>query len=94
MLTETLDLYEGRDPRDVPAYSFREVALSIGVPTSTLRACFAGQSNFDHVLSLPADWSENQSLSSGSSDYSNLTQLDLPGFTYSWTLVGLKQRSY
>ena len=26
-LAETFDLYEGRDPREVPAYSFREVAL-------------------------------------------------------------------
>lgn len=60
---KTLDLYEGRDPRDVPAYSFREVALSIGVPPSTLRGWFVGQSNFDRVLSLPSGWSENQSLS-------------------------------
>jgi len=58
-----LDIYEGRDPRDIPAYSFREVAVSIGVPTSTLRAWCVGQSNFEHVLTLPADWSEHHALS-------------------------------
>ncbi|HUP62181.1 MAG TPA: DUF433 domain-containing protein [Thermoanaerobaculia bacterium] len=63
MLAEKFDLYEGRDPRDVPAYSFREVALSIDVPVSTLRAWCAGQSNFAHVLSLPEDWTEYHALS-------------------------------
>jgi len=63
MLAEKFDLYEGRDPRDMPAYSFREVALSIGVPVSTLRAWCVGQSNFARVLSLPHDWTEYHALS-------------------------------
>jgi uncharacterized protein (DUF433 family)/transposase-like protein len=65
MLAKTfdVDLYAGRDPRDVPAYSFREVALSIDVPASTLRAWCVGQSNFAHVLSLPDDWTEYHALS-------------------------------
>lgn len=63
MLAEKFDLYEGRDPRDVPAYSFREVALSIDVPPSTLRAWCVGQSNFARVLSLPDEWTEFHALS-------------------------------
>jgi uncharacterized protein (DUF433 family) len=58
-----VDLYEGRDPRDIPAYSFREVALSIGVPTSTVRAWCLGQSNFKSLLGLPAEWSKHHALS-------------------------------
>lgn len=58
-----LDIYEGRDPRDIPAYSFREVAVSIGVPQSTLRAWCVGQSNFRPVLTLPVDWNEHHALS-------------------------------
>lgn len=58
-----IDLYEGRDARDIPAYSFREVAISVGVPPSTLRAWCLGQSNFKRVLSLPPDWSEYHALS-------------------------------
>jgi uncharacterized protein (DUF433 family) len=63
MVAEKFDLYEGRDPRDVPAYSFREVALSIDVPVSTLRAWCVGQSNFEPVLCLPDDGSEPHTLS-------------------------------
>lgn len=63
MLAEKFDLYEGRDPRDLPAYSFREVALNIGVPASTLRAWCLGQKNFTRVLNLPDDWTEYHSLS-------------------------------
>ncbi|MEK6375880.1 MAG: DUF433 domain-containing protein [Acidobacteriota bacterium] len=58
-----VDLYEGRDPRDIPAYSFREVALSIGVPASTVRAWCLGQSNFKSLLGLPAQWSHYHALS-------------------------------
>ena len=58
-----LDLYEGRDPRDIPAYSFREVALSIGVPESTVRAWCVGQSNFKSLLALPDEWKEYHALS-------------------------------
>lgn len=63
MLAAKFDLYEGRDPRDIPAYSFREVALSIDVPISTLRAWCVGQANFARVLSLPDDWTEYHALS-------------------------------
>jgi uncharacterized protein (DUF433 family) len=58
-----IDLYEGRDPRDIPAYSFREVALSIGVPASTVRAWCLGQSNFKSLLHLPSEWHELHALS-------------------------------
>lgn len=58
-----LDLYDGRDPRDIPAYSFREVALAIGVPASTVRAWCLGQSNFKSVLALPREWNEYHALS-------------------------------
>ena len=57
------DLYAGRDPRDVPAYSFREVALAIGVPDSTVRAWCLGQSNFKSLLVLPEEWGEHHALS-------------------------------
>jgi uncharacterized protein (DUF433 family)/DNA-binding transcriptional MerR regulator len=58
-----IDLYEGRDPRDIPAYSIREVALSIGVPVSTVRAWCLGQANFRSLLGLPATWKEHHALS-------------------------------
>lgn len=58
-----VDLYAGRDPRDVPAYSFREIALAIGVPESTVRAWCIGQSNFKSLIALPADWNEYHALS-------------------------------
>jgi hypothetical protein len=57
------DLYGGRDPRDIPAYSFREVARNLSVPKSTLRAWFVGQPNFKPILHLPADWNEFHALS-------------------------------
>jgi len=58
-----VDLYEGRDSRDIPAYSFREVALAIGVPTSTVRAWCLGQSNFKSLLELPSEWKDFHALS-------------------------------
>ncbi len=57
------DLYGGEDPRDIPAYSFREVALSVGVPTSTLRAWCVGQSNFRPLLVLPDVYRSTRALS-------------------------------
>lgn len=57
------DIYGGLDPRDLPTYSFREVALSIGVPVSTVRAWCLGQSNFKSLLGLPRDWNEHHALS-------------------------------
>ena len=63
MPAETFDLYEGREPRDVRAYSFREVALCIGVPVSTLRAWCLGQRDFAPVLSRPGGGGAYRSLS-------------------------------
>ena len=63
MKAQKLDLYGGRDPRGIAAYSFREVALSVGVPESTVRAWFIGQSNFRSLFSLPEGWTEHHTLS-------------------------------
>ena len=38
------DIYGGRDPEDVPAYSTRESAALVGVPVSTLRSWVLGRS--------------------------------------------------
>lgn len=38
------DIYAGRSPEDVPAYSIREAAMLTGVPTSTIRAWVVGRS--------------------------------------------------
>jgi uncharacterized protein (DUF433 family) len=45
-----LDIYGGRDPRDLPAYTPREVAVCLDIPLSRVRAWVAGQSNFRAVL--------------------------------------------
>src|SRR5207302_6648384 len=45
-----VDIYGGRDPRDLPAYTTREVATCLDVPLSRVRAWVAGQSNFRAVL--------------------------------------------
>jgi len=37
------DIYDGRRPEDVPAYSFAEAATLAGVPTSTLRSWVVGR---------------------------------------------------
>jgi uncharacterized protein (DUF433 family) len=57
------DLYAGRDPRDIPAYSFREIALAIGMPESTVRAWCLGQTNFMSVIAPPPEWEEYHALS-------------------------------
>jgi uncharacterized protein (DUF433 family) len=49
-----LDVYGGRDPRDLPAYTTREVAICLDIPVSRVRAWAAGQSNFRAVL-VPAE---------------------------------------
>ncbi len=43
MTTQTIDIYGGRDPREVPAYSIVEVAGFLRLPPSTLRAWVLGQ---------------------------------------------------
>jgi uncharacterized protein (DUF433 family) len=52
---EALDLYGGKDPREVPAYTFRELALSLRMPESTLRAWTVGQKGFEPLLFIPRD---------------------------------------
>jgi uncharacterized protein (DUF433 family) len=49
------DLYGGRDPRELPAYTFRELALSLRMAESTLRAWTLGQAGFERLLSIPRD---------------------------------------
>jgi uncharacterized protein (DUF433 family) len=48
-----LDIYGGRDPRDLPAYTTREIAVCLDIPLSRVRAWIVGQSNFRPVL-VPA----------------------------------------
>lgn len=43
MTTQTVDIYGGRDPRDVPAYSVVEAAGFLRLPPSTLRQWVQGQ---------------------------------------------------
>jgi uncharacterized protein (DUF433 family) len=59
-----LDIYGGSDPRDLPAYTTREVAVCLDIPVSRVRAWVAGQSNFRAVL-IPAsaDQSSGRALS-------------------------------
>jgi len=42
--TKTIDIYGGRDPRDVPAYSIVEAAGFLRLPPTTLRTWVLGQS--------------------------------------------------
>src|SRR5437879_1268339 len=56
MTAEVVDLYGGRDPREMPAYTFRDLALSIrNMPESTLRAWTLGQAGFEPLLRIPRD---------------------------------------
>lgn len=49
------DLYGGNDPRELPAYSFRDVALSLRIPVSTLHAWTKGQTGFEPLFNIPKD---------------------------------------
>jgi uncharacterized protein (DUF433 family) len=49
------DLYGGRDPRELPAFTFRELALSLRMAESTVRAWTLGQTGFERLLSIPRD---------------------------------------
>lgn len=53
LTAEPLDLYDGRDPRELPVYSFHEVALSLRVAESTLRAWTRGQPGFVPLFPIP-----------------------------------------
>lgn len=48
------DIYAGIDPRDLPAYTIREVSICLDVSISRLKAWIAGQSNFRKVLTPAA----------------------------------------
>lgn len=52
--TRKLDIYGGRDPRDLPAYTPREVSVCLDIHLSRVRAWVAGQSNFRPVLAPAA----------------------------------------
>jgi len=60
-MEKALDIYAGRDPREVPAYGLAEAAKYLGIPPSTLRSWTVGQSyrvrgekrSFRPVLQLP-----------------------------------------
>jgi uncharacterized protein (DUF433 family) len=43
LVIASTDIYAGRSPEDVPAYSFSEAATLVGVPTSTLRSWVVGR---------------------------------------------------
>lgn len=61
MRTKSNDFYRGRDPRDLPAYTFGEAAHYLRVPTPTLRSWVVGRNYpvkggdrfFPPVISLP-----------------------------------------
>ena len=48
------DIYGDADPRDLAAYTVREVSICLDVPISRLKAWIAGQSNFRKVLTPAA----------------------------------------
>lgn len=43
-MSAKLDIYAGRDPREMPAYGIAEAARYLGIPPSTLRSWTVGQS--------------------------------------------------
>jgi uncharacterized protein (DUF433 family) len=50
-----IDIYGGRDPRELSTYSFDDVALSLRLPVSTLRAWTRGQPGFQPLFQIPKD---------------------------------------
>lgn len=56
-----IDIYRGRDPRDIPTYSFSEAAHCLQIPLPTLRswirgrkyATAAGKKKFEPLIQLP-----------------------------------------
>jgi uncharacterized protein (DUF433 family) len=55
MESGAVEFYGGHDPRDLPAYTFHELALSLRMAESTIRAWTIGQSGFEKLLSIPRD---------------------------------------
>lgn len=61
MKTRSKDFYQGRDPRDLPAYTIGEAAHYLRIPTPTLRSWVVGRNYpvkdgdrfFSPVISLP-----------------------------------------
>lgn len=54
MASKKIDIYGGRDPREIPVYTYREAARCLNISPSTLKAWTAGQSNFSPILTSPA----------------------------------------
>jgi uncharacterized protein (DUF433 family) len=52
MGTGATDIYGGRDPAEIPAYSIAEAAKWLSVPKSTVRAWVLGQRGFRPVIDL------------------------------------------
>src|SRR5262245_53893083 len=55
------DIYRGRDPRDIPTYSFTEASHSLQIPLVTLRSWIrgrnysttAGKRKFEPIIQIP-----------------------------------------
>lgn len=47
--------FYGRDPREIPAYSFVDVARAVRLPLTTLRRWTVGQPGFSPILDVPHD---------------------------------------
>lgn len=52
MRSSRLDIYGGRDPADVPAYSITQAARWLQIPRSTTRAWALGQEGFRGVIRI------------------------------------------
>lgn len=52
---KAMDIYRGRDPRDLALYAPSEAALFLHLPESTVRAWAFGQRSFKPVLDVPAN---------------------------------------
>lgn len=60
---QSIDIYNGQDPRDIPNYSYPEAARLSGVPRATLRSWVRGRSYprqdgkayFEPIIELPND---------------------------------------
>lgn len=52
-MAKAIDMYGGRDPRELPAYTVAEAAVYLGVPPSTLRTWVRGQTIKNKMLMQP-----------------------------------------
>lgn len=59
--SKRIDIYRGRDPRDIPTYSFTEASRSLQIPLVTLRSWIrgrnysttAGKRKFEPIIQVP-----------------------------------------